>query len=326
MPELHPTDRHLAALIDGRLSGEMAESVRSHVRECARCQFRVGAADEVALSGDRPTIGEVPVTVVAESRVDPPAQGDVWRLTWDAISVLAVIWAVEVERVSVLPILDTVDADEWSALLDRDVTGGLGQLAVSVALETPVPWSVLDARVSRLAETDMLSTLRAAFRSGAPSDTPRGEVVRSPLDERLVNVELVAESLHELANAVWAPLPALATAVDLDFDVLTDAGVAVNRALAIVRGASPTDDEVEVIDAATGRRPGIPPVDDELRRKIDQPRRKAAIRVRARANRGGEAAERLALARLAQPALAAARGTHGAPPDYDTILDRLLNG
>ena len=213
-----------------------------------------------------------------------------WRLTWDAISVLAVIWAVEVEPVLVLPILDTVDADEWSALLDRDVTGGLGQLAVSVALETPVPWSVLDARVSRLAETDMLSTLRAAFRSGAPSDTPRGEVVRSPLDERLVNVELVAESLHELANAVWAPLPALATAVDLDFDVLTDAGVAVNRALAIVRGASPTDDEVEVIDAATGRRPGIPPVDDELRRKIDQPRRKAAIRVRARANsrwRGG---------------------------------------
>ena len=35
MPEPHPTDRHLAALIDGRLSGEMAESVRSHVRECA---------------------------------------------------------------------------------------------------------------------------------------------------------------------------------------------------------------------------------------------------------------------------------------------------
>jgi hypothetical protein len=139
-------------------------------------------------------------------------------------------------------------------------------------------------------------------------------------------VEQIAETIHELANAAWAPMPAAATAVDLDFDVLTDAGIAVNRALAIVRGASPTEDEVEVIDAATGSRPGIPPVEGELRRKIDQPRRKAAIRIRARANRHGEAAERLALARLAQPALAAARGTHGAPPDYDTILDRLLNG
>jgi hypothetical protein len=219
-----------------------------------------------------------------------------------------------------------VDADEWSALLDREVTGGLGELAVSVALETTMPWSVLDAKVSQLTSTDALGSLRASFRSGGLSTTRRGEPVHSPLDERLVGTEHIAEIMNELANAIWAPLPSVGTETNLDFDALTDAGIAVNRALAIVRGAAPTEEEVDVIEAATGVRPGIPPVDDNLRRRIDQPRRKARIRARARANRRSEAAERLLLARQAQPALAAARGTHGAAPDYDTILDRLLDG
>lgn len=326
MSGTHPTDRNLAAFIDGRLAGEAADLIRSHVSDCARCQLRVGAANEgAALDTHLPAADVLKVNHVEESAVEAPAPGDVWRLAWDTTPVLAVIWSVDVDRISVMPIVESADADEWTALLSAERTGGLGPLAISVALETTVPWSVLDARITGVDDSDGIASLRSAFRSGTPTSTRRGEAVRSALDDRLVGLEQIAETFNELANAVWAPISAQTETKPLDFDTLSDAGIAVNRSLALVRGAVPSNDEADVIESATGVRPDIGPVDDELRRKIDQPRRKAMVRARARANQRSEAAERLALARDAQPALAAARGTKGAPPDYDTILDRLLD-
>lgn len=329
MPGPHPTDRTLAALVDGRLDRDAAAAAREHVEGCARCQLRTGAA---ALPVRRPhverrDVAPVPVPLIGVSAAQVPDAGDIWRLTWDSTVMLAVIWRVEADRIGVLPVVETADADDWCALLGRDATGGLGDLAVSVALETTVPWSVLDARVGHIADVRDLAELRSAFRTGASTTIARGEPVRSPLDERLVGLDEVGERLAELANAVWAPpVAAIAAAVVLDFDTLLAAGLPVPRALAIsTRGAAVTDEEADAIEAATGTRPAPQPIDDDLRRKIDQPRRKAAIRARARANRRTETAERIAIAQAAQPALAAARGTRGAAPDYDTILDRLLD-
>lgn len=332
MPGPHPTDRTLAALVDGRLGSDDAAAAREHVTGCARCQLRTGAAGGAVLPVQRPDIGRrdvepVPVPLVDVSAAHVPVPGDIWRLAWDSTVMLAVIWRVDADRVAVLPVVETADADDWCVLLDRGTTGGLGGLAVSVALETTVPWAALDARVGQLTDTHGLAELRSAFRTGATTTAARGEPVHSPLDERLVGLDEVAERLAELANAAWAPPVAAsaAAAVALDFDTLLQAGLPVPRALAIsTRGAALTDEEADAIEAATGVRPAAQPIDEDLRRKIDQPRRKAAIRARARANRRTEAAERLAIARDAAPALAAARGTRGAAPDFDTILDRLL--
>ncbi len=323
----HPTDRSLAALVDGRLVGDLASEVGSHVSQCPRCQLRIGASTAGAMNFDQVEVAEpVAIAVLEESTAEPPAVGDVWRLAWDSISLLAVVWQVDLDRVTVLPVVETADADDWSALLGGDVTGGLGDIAVSVALETAVPWAVLDARVARLADAQTLASLRREYRTGAPATALRGDQVRSPLDDRLVGLAEVAGMLNGMANATWAPVVANVEAVTFDYDVLVEAGLSVNRALAIsARGAAPTDAEADVIEAATGVRPGDQPVDDALRRLIDQPRRKNAIRSRARTNQRAEAAERLALARDAQPALAAARGTQGVAPDYDTILDGLLD-
>jgi hypothetical protein len=323
----HPTDRSLAALVDGRLVGDRASEVGAHVSQCSRCQLRIGASSAGVISFDQVEAAEpVAVAVLEESTAEPPVAGDVWRLAWDSISLLAVLWQVDLERVTVLPVVETADADDWSALLGGDLTSGLGELAVSVALETAVPWAVLDARVAQLADTEVLASLRMEYRTGASATTRRGDQVRSPLDDRLVGLEEVAEIINDMANATWAPVIANTEMVTFDYDLLVESGLPVNRALAIsARGAAPTDAEADVIETATGVRPGIQPVHDALRRLIDQPRRKSAIRSRATANRRTEAAERLALARDAQPALAAARGTQGAAPDYDTILDGLLD-
>jgi len=321
----HPTDRNLAALIDGRLSDSVAEGLRGHIRNCLRCQLRAGAAGDTLNGENLQDVESVPIAILDDIVPEMPDQGEIWRLVWDEITALAVIWRVDLDRLSVLPVIDLADADEWSALLHPEVTGRLGELAVSVALETAVPWSVLSACVTNLADTDSIRSLRTAFRSDSPSTARRGDAVRSPLDERLVGLEATAEIFSDLANATWATVPAGPAAAYMGFEKLTDIGIETNRALAMVRGGSPTDDEASLIKAETGVWPAVSAVDEKLRRAIDQPRRKAAIRARAAANHRDEGSERLALARLAEPALVAARGTKGAPPDYDTILDRLLD-
>src|SRR2546423_1123361 len=147
MPSPHPTDRTLAGLLDGRLSGQVAADVRAHVRECARCQFRLGAADAGVVRS-------------------PDA---------------------------------AVDA---------------GPIAI-------------------------------------PTAAPRDDTVKSPLDERLVGLDELSERFADLANAAWAPRPAvvLAAAVTFDYDTLVRAGLPFNRALAIVRGASPTAAEADLIES-----------------------------------------------------------------------------
>lgn len=327
MPGPHPTDRSLAAFIDGRLDADMAHDVRSHVLNCAHCQLRVGSADTSAgVIEPAQETDAVPVRLFDEVRDELPFRGDIWRLAWDDTVLLVVVWRVDSDRISVFPVVDLADADEWSAVLTGDESGGLGELAVAVALETSVPWSVLDARIVQLLELGPLTLLRAEYRTGASAEeTLRGRRILSPLDDRLVELDELAERLSVLANAVWLPAAVGVAAVDLTYDLLQEAGLPANRALAISRrGSAPTDDEAARIEAATGVRPTSPPVDDDLRKKIDSPFRKPKIRARARANRRSEAQERLSLAREAEPAAIAARGTFGQPLDYDDVLDRLL--
>lgn len=326
MPEPHPTDRSLAAFVDSRLDEQGTANVRAHVEACPRCQIRIANADPTA-GPLTPVRTQPPVAAMIEERDEPPVQGDVWRLAWDDLVLLVVVWRLEADRVAVLPILDIANADDWCVLIDRTASGGLGDLAVSVPQETVVNWAVLDARVSHLDDLNHIGLLRAAYRRGTdPGEAPRGAAVLSALDDRLVELDELAETLATFANAKWASDEVDASTVQLTYDVLIDAGLAPNRALAIgVRSGAPTDDEADRIEAATGHRPAPPPIPLDLQRAIDKPRRKPLIRARARATHRSEATERLALARAAEPSLQAARGTGGAPPDYDVILDRLLD-
>lgn len=64
------------------------------------------------------------------------------------------------DRFRVLPVLDSCDADEWCTLLSAPASGGLGDMAVSTALESTIPRSVLDARVGRLPDMAPITRLR----------------------------------------------------------------------------------------------------------------------------------------------------------------------
>lgn len=326
MPHLHPTDRTLAQLVDGRLDSAAAADARGHIEACARCRMRIGQS----LPGVERTqpasqaLNDLAIDT-AESRDVEPAFGDIWRLAWDDTVVLGVVWYADATSVTVLPLAETVDADDWCAVL-RSGHSTFDEIAVSVALRASVPWSVLDARVSRLVDMDVLVTLVEAYEAGVePNGIKRGAPIQSALDERSGALDELRDDLGLLAGTVWAATEPETPAMKFDFDTLSAAGILVNRAFAIVRGATPSTEEADLIESATGVRPSQNAVPLELQQAIDLPARKHRIRARARQHHHGEAVERLALARQAEPALAAARGTKGQPLDYNTILDRLLH-
>jgi len=336
----HPTDRRLADFVDGRLSADDAADTRTHVSGCGRCQQRLGTVD------DEPPIASVPITEVAsgaalsapstwEEREADPIAGDVWRVAWDDINELAVVRAIDPRnlRLSVLPLTEPEAADQWSLLTEIAIGAVQLPVAVSAAHEVSIPWCVLDARVGRVAADTIadLDELRRLFRTGAePSDAYAvGDSVWSRLDERAEHLDELGERFQLLANVDWAPESqvevAQAQALPA-YDQLRESGLPASRILDIRRGAALTPGEVERIASATGHRleSSGTVVSLDLRRWLDKPQWRPALRRRASQRGLSEAEERrVVVAEVTQPI--AARGTAGKAVDWDVLLHQLLD-
>lgn len=246
--------------------------------------------------------------------VGEPAMGEIWRLRWDQAVVLAIVGQVRPHDVDAYAIVELDQPEPGTLRIDHDETG-LGVLDVVARHVVAVSRAVLDARLAT-------TSLGAALEAITPAP-PR------PWEHEPEELIEAVEELEEFGQIAWAgsvdpqEVPA-ASREDL-FDQLVDIGIPVNRALAISsRSAPPTDEEADLIERMIGRRPPAPSVAPTLQIAIDRPRRKRAILRRAAAAGVSEGAIRLDLARDADPALVAARGTRGAPPDYDLVVDRLL--
>ena len=326
MRHRHPTDMTLAAVVDGTLDAASLDAIRDHIRDCPRCQLRIGQAGPPVELGSREAMTVPTVALdVGEVRDDDPRRGDIWRLAWDDLGLLAVVWEAGDVHHSVLPVVEECDADEWCVLFFPSQTDGLGDLAVSVALEATVPWPVLDARVGRVSTTEGISQLRLEHRDGGPDGSVvSGAPVPSELDERSEMLDEIRDIMEELGSVAWAPTavePAAdASSVEVLFDVLPP-----EEALAISRGAPLTDRQSTLIEEATGVPPTSAPISPNIVRLLNSPTRKHSIRARARRNGRTEASERRELAHGMHVGIAA-RQAKGARIDYGVVLDEILDG
>ena len=246
--------------------------------------------------------------------VGEPAAGEIWRLRWDQEVVLAIVGQVRPHDVDAYALVELGRPEAGTLRIDHAETG-LGNLDVAALHVVSVSRAVLDAR---LVSTAVVAAIEAV-----------AESARRPLEHEPEELIEAVEELEALGAIAWAPPddgpPELDFSAEDQFDRLVDIGIPVNRALAISsRSATPTNDEADLIERATGERPAATAIAPALRMAIDRPRRKSAIIRRAQAAGVSEGQVRLELARDAEPALVAARGTRGAPPDYDVLVDRLL--
>ena len=249
-----------------------------------------------------------------DESVGEPAVGEIWRLRWDQEAVLAIVGQVRTHDVDAYALVELGRPKAGTLRIDHAETG-LGVLDVAARHLVSVSRAVLDAR---LASTSVVAAIEAV-----------AESARQPWEHEPEELIEAVEELAEFGAIAWAPSddrqPELVGSAEDQFDRLVNIGLPVNRALAISsRSATPTDEEADLIEHATGDRPAATSVAPGLRVAIDRPRRKSAIIRRAQAAGVSEGQVRLELARDAEPALVAARGTRGAPPDYDVLVDRLL--
>lgn len=336
----HPTDRRLAALVDGQLTTGEAAEVIAHASGCGRCLQRLGQCGGQNSVPDRsglpaPAEAVLPPAASWEERDVEPAVGDIWRVGWEGVVELAVIRATDQEslRLSVLPVTEPEFSDQW-CLITEVLAGSVRMpVAVSSAHEASIPWCVLDARVGSLPDTAIadLEMLRRSFRSGnEPTDELAvGTPVRSRLDERAEALDDLGDRFHELANADYVPAAQVEAAQAQalpTYDEMQQAGLPPRRILALGRGGEPTPEEVAAIESVTGRRleATAPVVPVELRRQLDRPKWRPAVRGRAVRNSRTEPAERLAIvAEVTQPI--AARGTGGQAVEWEVLLHQVLD-
>ncbi len=320
MPDTHPTERELAGVVDGPT--EPGAPVMAHLESCRWCRFRLGtiSSNPPGDGAQRSALSGVVGTAInlVDDDVGQPLPGDVWRLRWDQFVTLTVLGDVRRHYVEAFAVAELSEPSNVSIRVEHSQTG-LGHLDVSAVHVELVPRGVLDARLASVGSLESLSVLRHGL-IGLDAAEP-------------AELAHAADLLTDFAATQWAPEGEVDTDPAVDessseeiFEQLVKAGLPANRALAIsARDASPTQDEADVIERVTGRRPMAAPIDPDLREAIDSPRRKAPIVRRALQRRVSEGVVRLELARAAEPSLVAARGTKGAAPDYDTILDQLLD-
>lgn len=326
MDSHHLTDLQLAQYHDGGMKAEEAALVEAHLSLCVRCRLRYREGNqESALPAEG--LAKLRVTVVAplnEASDRLPRPGEVWRASWEERNMLVYVRGIDESRVSVMPLLDAADADEWTYLPEDGSSDGLGQVGVHVALESTLPLSVFDARVARPIWREALEEVRTAYRQGRAPSVRVGRPVLDISDDRRRVAEQLELAISVLRDASWLPMSHGGGVQPPSFESLQNAGVAIDRSLAIIRGDLATIEESLMYRAHFGHDLASAPPSPDVVASLDHPRRKAALRRVARESGRTEAETRLDVARKVSPQLSAARGTKGEPLAVNALLDQIL--
>lgn len=173
-----------------------------------------------------------------------PSPGQLWRVRWERTVELVAVLAVDGTQVDAVPVsLETRFQDESTLLLPAEASALEQPMAVWLGLRTTLPWWVLDRLIARLPDLPALGTIswpeRGRWGAPLPSAAAPGAEFRS----------ILADTLHSLATARWAPdgagtLASLFSQRKITPQFLADhLGAAPQRALALWRGQAPVTDE-----------------------------------------------------------------------------------
>ncbi|MFF3597266.1 hypothetical protein [Kitasatospora indigofera] len=236
---------------------------------------------------------KVPVAVhrVATAPPQDPRPGQVWRAVWeDVIQLLLVTAAGDDDTVRAVPASFERFADTDTLLLPASASTLEEPLALWWALETTIPWCVLDRQVSDL------TSHPPAVMGRALADTVAGaqwgnEAVQSAAASEYRGI--LAGRLAVLASAQWVPQGSGGMSKLLQDSAVTAADLAAElelpppQALAVWRGQQPlTADQAALLsqhlDRPVGQliaaNPALPPA---VVHELNRPLRRAQVKALA---------------------------------------------
>ena len=301
----HPTELELVSWLDSDEAVRPSLPIDEHLRECAACQRLVASADEPIEPPDEVRMERQPVRHVPERR-DRPTPGEVWRLTWDDISELALVWRLEDDYFRVVPLRADPDyVDDRTLIAETAFELIPGPIALSFGSESSVPLAVFDRYWFEL-NLDSLVEIRRAIREHEQekvSDAHLGMPFDGHADARYEYREDLADRFEWLTSAHWRTesesprsLADLVDAADVDWPAVTNAlGRAPIERLQLIRSQFPLtpDDALHLTPLLDVEPTEIlatnPPVPIALATAIDRPRWKAQIRAQRAAGHFDEA-------------------------------------
>ncbi|MHB1128856.1 MAG: hypothetical protein ACYC06_02260 [Ilumatobacteraceae bacterium] len=319
----HPSPIELADLADDILDRDTANVVRAHVAQCAYCRLLFRNAAETAV--DSTVHATMPMSTGAPWRsyqTLAPTVGQIWRLSWDDVSVLGVLGREPVDlRMAVRLVVAEDDLEPATDSILADLAGD----NITVAVLRAAVWvqlSTLETCVGEIIgdlelpdELLELTNLSAWIETQLP---PWAD------DHTLDIVDQIAIDLEQLAEADWTSVRGDTDATQFDTDRLLQAGIDGPRVIELSRGAMPAANEYRALRSAGADPDALAAVPSKVRAELDQPRYKIAILDHARLRRMTESQVRQELAsQLRMPI--AARTTNGAQISLADRLRKLLD-
>jgi transcriptional regulator with XRE-family HTH domain len=330
----HPTDLELVEFVDGLLTEPDAGVVRLHLDVCDLCRALVTDIGPANWSEQAPTAA-APLTSgglkdgFASTHGDPKP-GELWHLEWEEDATLALVLAVDPNRVHIVPVVvDTDAANEAIVRISAD-DGPLGvDLAAWVSLVASVSVGVLYVSFGSVSAAAVAQVHRLA--SG-------GRTLASSCDGVTAGYARVATVVGRLSAAQWAgastqdPVDLRKRAQDLGISVAKlsqDLAVAPGEITELFRGQrAPSAKEAEALSnilqidlVDISRTPTIP---EDIVRSIERPAWRPRLRDRARQRGISEAAARQQLAVDLLPVAARTTGTARGRPDWNQLIAEVL--
>jgi len=276
-----------------------------------------------------------------DCRDHPIERGQIWRATWDDISLLILVADVEHAEIDAVAVtLDPGAEDEESIVLEPALTAFGVEVTLWVGLRTSLPIRVLDEIIDEI--PDRVIDWATASKTDSRFPTPEGAQVGRPpanLFDSSVTIRAgVEDDLEALRAAPALPVAKgpekstrtlasiLGRAADLNVLVgaLSHLGFSQSDVMSLLRGKRPlTPDVVDVVAHVTGVEPAliaeaIQPLPAEFVEEVDHPRWRPLWRERVQDEGLDEATARL---RVSYEMFAlAARQTGSRAPDWSARL------
>lgn len=314
----HPSPIELVGLADNNLDRDAANAVRAHVKQCAYCRLLFRNATETTLDHTEDVV--LPTSNGTPWRSYPttiPAAGQIWRLSWDDVSLLGVLGREPIDQRVVIRLVLTDDNLEPAT---ESVLADLAGDQIMIAVLRAAIWVQLSSLETCVGELigglelpDELLELTSV--------SPWIEKQLAPWadDYALDLVDQLAMDLEQLVQADWSTVCGDANATQLDTDKLLQAGFEGPRVIELARGAMPAAYEYSALRSAGADPDALAAVPSKVRAELDQPRYKIAILSYARLRRTTESQVRQVLASQLRMPIAARTADGG----LISLADRL---
>ncbi|WP_163750780.1 hypothetical protein [Mycolicibacterium helvum] len=274
-----------------------------------------------------------------DTRDHPIEAGQIWRASWDEVSMLVVVRDIDHTELKVIPLtIDPPAEDSDCVVLEAKLTAFDTEVSLWAGLASTLPLRVLDEIIDQLPNetsewlftADLAKPPRGVRRGRAPTNPFEPSIeIRAMIDDDLTTLRS-SPALPVATDEDSRPVPSLASLLGKNVDLaalvaaLSPLGLDQPAVMSLLRGKRPVSPEIaDAVATVTCIEPAqvaaaVQPLPARFVEEVDHPRWRQVWRERA--ERTGSREEEARLAASYEMFARAARQTGAPEPDWHARL------